>query len=640
MANWNLSFDYAAVFFLLLILVWFFNEKMVPLRSHRAFLVLLINALASTVLEIVTTWMGRNMDIVGYNAFFFALTLSNFAINITSVTFTFYILQLAHIDILKNKIQHFLFRAAIAANIVVLALNFRLHWAFTFEDGVYRFSYASLFLYAIDAVMLTICVVTMIRFRKNFQFLRVLPLIFTLVFCVIMAMLQLIAYIPMLNLMITSVCMTLFHYQQNAGTVTDMVTKQFNRRFLREYLYSIFSEKKPFGVIAVAMDDFKFINRTYGAEIGDDLLFQVGKYLGGLRASGTVFRLGSDQFYLVIDKRLSQLPFVAEEIRERFHQPWFTQNGTSVMMSASLCYIECPKDADSYDSMIDTLDYSVSFAKKTKKGGITYVGDLDLSKLRQEKMIEKAIQLAMDRDELMVYYQPIFSVEQGVYNSAEALVRLNDEALGWISPEDFIPIAEKNGMIVEMGEMILSKVCRFIRDFRLSDTTVQYIEVNISPVQLRQPGFADKFKRILEDYNVKPQQINIEITEMTTINSSVIVQQNIQNLVDFGIIFSLDDYGSGNANIDYINHMPFKLIKIDKYIIWDSFKSRKAGITLAYTIGMLNALELCIVAEGVETEEMRDHLAKVGCHYLQGWYYSKAVPDQEFIQLLRRPIVS
>ncbi len=634
MASWNLSFDYASVFFLLLILVCFFSEKMVPLRSHRAFLVLLINDLLSATLEIIATWMIRNIEVVGYNGVFFALTLSNLAVNITCITFTFYILQLAHIDILKSKIQHSLFIGAITIEVIVLAINYFSHWAFTLEDGVYRVSYASLILYTIDAIMFLVCLVTIVRFRRNFQFLRVVPLLFTLVFCIIMAAIQLTAYVPMLHLMITAVCLIMFHYQQNAGTVTDMVTKQFNRRFLREYLYGKFSDGKPFGVISVAMDDFKFINRTYGAETGDSLLFQVGKYLNTVRSSGIVFRLGSDQFYLVVDKRVSQLPFIAEEIQNRFHQPWITEAGNSIMMSASLCYIECPKDADSYDSMIDTMDYSVSFAKKGKKGGITYVGDLDLSKLRQEKRIEKAIKLAMDRDELMVYYQPIFSVEQGVYNSAEALVRLNDGELGWISPEDFIPIAEKTGMIVEMGEMILTKVCRFIRDFHLSDTTIQYIEVNISPIQLRQPGFSEKFKRILEDYNVRPQQINIEITEMTTINSSMIVQQNIQNLVEFGITFSLDDYGSGNANIDYINHMPFKLIKIDKYIIWDSFKSRKAGITLSYTIGMLNALELCIVAEGVETEEMREHLTKVGCHYLQGWYYSKAVPDHEFIQLV------
>lgn len=186
-----------------------------------------------------------------------------------------------------------------------------------------------------------------------------------------------------------------------------------------------------------------------------------------------------------------------------------------------------------------------------------------------------------------------------------------------------------------MGEMILKKVCRFIRDFELAKTSVKYIEVNISPIQLIQQNFAERVKHILEEYGVSPSQINMEITETATGNGSTIISDNINALVDYGITFSLDDYGSGNANIDYINHMPFKIIKIDKYIIWDSFKNSKACVTLEYTIGMLKALELYIVAEGVETEEMKTQLEEIGCHYLQGWYYSKAVPPEEFMGILQ-----
>lgn len=634
MTNWNLSFDYAAIFFLLLIFIWYFNERKIPLRSHMAYLVLLITTFMSTFFEISATWMARYMDVVGYDSFYAVLTLQTLAINLVPVTFTFYLLQLGHYDVLKHKAVHFFFRCCIAVNVIILTLNLKLRWAFTFEDGAYHVSYGCMVLYGIDVIMIGICIVTIIRSRVNFQFLRLGPLLFTLCFGIAAGVLQVLAYIPTVNLMVSAVCMTLFHYQQNAGTVTDMVTKQFNRRFMGEYLQNKFMENKTFGVIVVAMDDFKFINKTYGVENGDNLLYQVGYFLNELKVSKLVFRLGSDQFCLVIDKNLEQMSEIADQIRERFHHPWFTETQTPIMMSASLCFIECPSDAQSYDALIDVMDYSMSIAKKTKKGGITFARDLELSKIRQEKAIEKAVKLAMDRDELVVYYQPIFSVDKGVYNSAEALVRLHDSELGWISPEDFIPIAEKNGLIVEMGEIILEKVCKFIRDFKLSETTVEYIEINISPVQLVQLNFADRVKEILKKYDVRPQQINIEITETTTINSSVVVHDNINRLVDYGITLSLDDYGSGNANIDYINHMPFKLIKIDKYIIWDSFKNHKAGITLEYTIGMLNALELFIVAEGVENEEMKQRLAEVGCHYLQGWYYSKAVPEQEFIRLL------
>ena len=157
----------------------------------------------------------------------------------------------------------------------------------------------------------------------------------------------------------------------------------------------------------------------------------------------------------------------------------------------------------------------------------------------------------------------------------------------------------------------------------------------MSPVQLQQPEYYKKVIDILEEYNVDPSQINIEITETANmVGSSDIVNENIKKIVDYGITLSLDDYGSGYSNLDYINHMPFHIIKIDKFIIWDSFQNNKAGITLEYTIKMLNALQYMIVAEGVETKEQKEHLANIGCHYMQGWYYSKAVSGDEFMKVI------
>lgn len=634
MTNWNLSFDYAAVFFLVLILVWYFNEKRIPLRSHRAFLGLVVTTFLAAGLEIISTWMARSMDTVGYERFYVVLTLQTLAINLVPLVFTFYLLLLAHIDIKKHRGLNLLFQLGIITDLVIIVLNPKLKWAFTFENEMYRIGRVGLVMYAIDVVMIAICIATMVMAKENFLSIRMIPLTFNILCGIVACVAQIFLYIPMLNFMLAAMCMTLYYYQQNPGTVTDAVTRQFNRKFFGEYVRSTFSGDKVFGVIMIAMDDFKFINKTYGVNNGDHLLYQVGQFLGQLKAAKTVFRFGSDQFCVVLNKNVQDMLELAEQIQSRFHHPWFDEGQTAIMMSASICCIECPKDAASLGELIEIMDYSMSIAKKTKKGRVTMASEINLDKIRQDKAIEKAVKLAIDRNELLVYYQPIFSVSKGVYNSAEALVRLHDKELGWISPEDFIPIAEKNGMILEMGEMILEKVCRFIQDFNLSETTVEYIEVNISPVQLVQLNFADRVTQIMEKYNVRPDQINIEITETATLNSVATVNDNINKLVDYGISFSLDDYGSGYANIDYINKMPFKIIKIDKFIVWDSFKNSKAGITLEYTIGMLNALELYIVAEGVENEEMKQRLAEFGCHYMQGWYYSKAIPEQEFIQLI------
>ena len=635
MTYWNLSFDIAAIFFLLLILIWYFSERRIPIKSHRIFLIYLMTTFAATSLEVIATLMARNMDKVGYTAFYNVLTLQTLAINMIPISFSYYLLMLAHIDVKKIKPLRLFYCGAILTDVIILLLNPIFRWAFTFENEKYAVYNIGWVMYAIDAAMILICVVTIIRFKQNFQFILFVPLVFNLVCGVAACIAQIFFYYPVLNLMLVAVSMTLFHYQQNSGIVTDLVTKLFNRRFLGEYVHNKFLEHRQFGIIVVAMDDFKFVNKTYGVEAGDHLLYQVGHFLEEMSGNKTVFRFGSDQFCIVVDKHIENMMDMACQIQERFRHPWYNDVQTAIMLSGSICCIECPRDARSYGELVEVVDYSMSIAKKTRKAQITKVGELQLDKIKLDKAIEKAVKLAIDRDELMVYYQPIFSVSEGIYNSAEALVRLHNEELGWISPEDFIPIAEKNGLIVEMGEIILKKVCQFIRDFEIAKTSVKYIEVNISPVQLIQQNFADRVKQILEEYEVSPSQINIEITETAMVNSTTTISDNINALVDYGITFSLDDYGSGNANIDYINHMPFKIIKIDKYIIWDSFKNKKAGITLEYTIGMLKALELFIVAEGVETEEMKNQLEEIGCHYLQGWYYSKAVPPEEFMGILR-----
>ncbi len=634
MTYWNLSFDYASVFGYLIIFIWMMNEKWIPMRSYRVFRMFLSTAFLAAVFEILATACARNMDMIGYPVFYNTLTLQTLFINLVPIAFAYYVLLLAHCN-LKVKFFSLIYWIAALIDMFILALNPFLQWAFSFENDRYQILPVGLIMYIIDAVMIVIAFVVIARYRRNFLFLKPLPLVCLFICGVVACVGQVVFYIPLLNLMVMTICLTLYHYQQNSGMVTDSVTGVFNRQFMGEYIRNQFYDGKPFGVILVAMDDFKFVNKTYGVEGGDYLLNQAGIYLESLKAPKTVFRFGSDQFCVVLYKKLDMLDDLAEQILSGFQKPWKSNNGADVMMSASICYLECPRDAGSYGELIEVLDYSLGEAKRLKKGQLTNVNEIDINKVKKEKLIEKAIRSAMASDNLMVYYQPIYSAQKNGYHSAEALVRLQDEELGWISPEIFIPIAEKNGLIIEMGETVLKKVCRFIHDNRLEETSIDFIEVNLSPVQLLQVGFAERAQQIMNQYGVKSSQINFEITETAAANSMPLIMDNINKLLGYGINFSLDDYGSGYANINYINRMAFNIIKIDKEILWESFKNAKAAVTLEYSIAMFNALKLSIVAEGVETEEMRDKLVEFGCHYLQGWYFSKAVPGDEFISLIQ-----
>ena len=634
MTGWNLAFDYAAVFVFVLIDIWYLSEKRIPMKQHSFYLVLLKTAMFATLFEMSATYAARYMDVVGYDVFFVVLTIQSILVDLTPLCLAYYLLLNSHTDFVKRRWVPRLFQVFALIIIASVISNYFYRWVFIFEEEKFQLLWGSVITYGIDVAMVITSFVTILRHKHKFAFLKVAPLIFNCVCAVVACVFQLVFYVPMVNFMLALLCLTIFYYQQNTSMVLDGVTRQFNRKFWGEYVGNAFYEGKPFSAIVLAMDDFKMINKTYGVDAGDNLLLQVGTFLERKKYGQLVSRFGSDQFCIILQKNKGSVEKIAKEIATRFNRPWYPKGEVSVMMSATICCIECPRDAESLGELVEVIDYSMTVAKKTKKGAITNVNDVELERIQRDKAIEKAVKTALAKEDLKVYYQPIFSVEKGCYNSAEALVRMQDEELGWISPGEFIPIAEKNGMIIEMGEYIFKKVCQFIRDFEIAKTAIEYIEVNISPVQLMQYDFADMMIGIMEEYSVKPSQINLEITETSSMSIAVAIEKNVSKLVDYGISLSLDDYGSGNANIDYINQLPFKLIKLDKGIIWDSFKSSKAGTTLEYTIGMLKALDLGIVAEGVETKEMMEQLAAFGCHYMQGWYYSKAVPDREFMKVI------
>ncbi|MDE6023980.1 MAG: bifunctional diguanylate cyclase/phosphodiesterase [Lachnospiraceae bacterium] len=632
MADWNVAFDYVASYMMLVIAAWYVIEKKIPLKSYVAFRLLVNTAIVATMLEIIVTHLLRRQ--IASDMVYHLVSAQTFIIHFLAVLFAKYSFSLSRLtDKVVNRIKQVLI-VVMSMELMLVVVNYFTDILFTIENERYVAHQGMLLLVLVDLAMIGLAIYNMIKYVTDISVFKSITIIANIFVVLVAGFAQIVLGIPVLNSAIATLLLTLCHYLHNPDTVKDQTTQLFNRKMLGKYVINLYEQKKPFDVIMVAMDDFKFINKTYGARVGDKLLLSVGNYLTQLEVPKYVFRFGSDQFCIVVDKKGQKLDDITDGIINRFRHPWYGGTEIGIMMSASICCVTCPKDADDYGSLVEVIDYSMAVAKKSRKGMVSKVENLELDKLKREKDIEKALRLAMDRDEFMVYYQPIYSIKKGKYNSAEALVRMNDEELGWVSPEDFIPIAEKNGLIVSMGEMILEKVCKFIHDYDIMETSIEYIEVNISSVQLMQLDFVERVKSILEKYDVKPQQINMEITETATMGNMSIINKNIEKLVEYGINFSLDDYGSGNANIDYINHMPFKIIKLDKYIIWDAFKDLKAGVTLKYTIQMLNELELLIVAEGVETAEMKDKLAAVGCHYMQGWYYSKAVCDEEFKKLL------
>ena len=232
-----------------------------------------------------------------------------------------------------------------------------------------------------------------------------------------------------------------------------------------------------------------------------------------------------------------------------------------------------------------------------------------------------------------MYYQPIYDVRSGSFHSAEALARIIDPEYGLIPPSVFIPAAETQGFIIPIGDAVLDQVFRFVSEHDLDALGLSYIEINLSVAQCMQSSLPEKIKALQEKYGVDPGQINLEITETTFENISQIMLENVNELIGMGYSFALDDYGIGYSSIQRVNHLPLKLIKIDKSML-DEVVSANGRMILEHTVRMMQSIDKQLVAEGAETRDEVDMLELMDCDYIQGFYFSKPLPAEEFVRFL------
>lgn len=236
-----------------------------------------------------------------------------------------------------------------------------------------------------------------------------------------------------------------------------------------------------------------------------------------------------------------------------------------------------------------------------------------------------------------MYYQPIYSVNEQRFNSAEALLRLKDDKYGFISPEIFIPAAEKSGAIHKIGAFVLDEVCRFIASEEYKALQLDYIEINLSVAQCMQNDLANQVLETIDKYKITPDQINLEITETAASYSQKTMLENLSVLSDAGISFSLDDFGTGYSNMRRIASLPLHLVKLDKSFA-DMGENPKLQIILQNTIQMIKAMNMKIVVEGIETEKLVQQFSDLQCEYIQGYYYSKPIPKEEFVDFIKESI--
>ncbi|MBO6229950.1 MAG: EAL domain-containing protein [Ruminiclostridium sp.] len=340
---------------------------------------------------------------------------------------------------------------------------------------------------------------------------------------------------------------------------------------------------------------------------------------------GTVYIMVDDPNYDIEDayKRL------AEELRRS--SDIAASAGERIIPRA--CNIVIPDDLSDIDEIIK---FGREFHTQMPQGRI-FAKAAEIISSRDYKVmsnIDTILSRAITQNKFRMYYQPIYSVEQKKFVSAEALIRLNDEEYGFVSPGIFIPAAEKRGIIIPIGDFVLEDVHRFISDIDFEKLGLEYIEINLSVAQCMQEELPGKLAVLSEKYGVSPDKINLEITETTYENTGNIMEFNLEALSGMGYTFSLDDYGTGYSNMHRVSKLPLKIIKLDKTLV-DGMASEEGRSIVRNTVKMMRDIDKELVAEGVETQTELHSLEDMGCHFIQGYCFSKPLPADEFVKFVR-----
>ncbi|MCQ2531280.1 MAG: EAL domain-containing protein [Saccharofermentans sp.] len=416
---------------------------------------------------------------------------------------------------------------------------------------------------------------------------------------------------------------------ENEVELIDPASKVFNRQAFfidsRKYM----TTRSEYAVITLNIIDFRLYAKMLSYGKMTSLLDNVINWLNSLSSDITIYRISTTKFAMIyLYDNKSEVDEVVDKIKTRFDSSW-TQGNVDVELHALLGVAFVPSEIDNPDKLI-------AFAQENLKDSVDGVfrGD-DLVAFDRKGKVEVALRQAITNKTLQVYYQPIWCVADKKFHTAEALVRLEDKELGFIPPDEFIGIAEDTGLISQLGLIVFEDVCKFIHDYA-DKLGIEYIEVNMSLYQLLNTGISDDLLEIMNKYGVKTSQINLEITETVSPDLSETVQESIDKIRDLGISFSLDDYGTGYSNLQYLVQMDFANIKIDKFLLWNAVKSDSSEIIFRDSSGLMRKLGMDVIQEGVEDEEQLNMAIEAGASYIQGFYFSKPLPEKQYVEFLSK----
>ncbi|MEH6948920.1 EAL domain-containing protein [Bacillus sp. JJ634] len=421
----------------------------------------------------------------------------------------------------------------------------------------------------------------------------------------------------------------------------DALTGTKNRYILFQELLRLIETANKYNqllaVLFLDLDRFKVINETLGHNYGDLLLKKVASRIKGmLKNKDLIARFGGDEFVIVLPniKHAREAVQISEDIIQALEQPFLLDN-QEVYATTSIGISLYPHDGDGVEVLIKNAEKAVHKAKAN--GGSSFelfYEELQPFNKSRRIILENGLRKAIENDELMLYYQPQASLKTGHLTGVEALLRWHHSELGYISPGEFIPIAEETGLIIPISEWVINQACEEVKRLHVSGYTNLKVGINISGVHFSQSDFSKRVSEIIQNTNINPYNVDLELTESMIMPNAKDSIDKLVKLKRMGLKLSIDDFGTGYSSLSYLHRFPIDTLKIDQSFIRNLMSVKGDAAIIKAIITMAKTLQLDIIAEGVEDKKQLDFLEQENCDIIQGFYLSKPIPFPELVQFL------
>jgi len=419
----------------------------------------------------------------------------------------------------------------------------------------------------------------------------------------------------------------------------DVLTGLPNRTLLRDRLGQMIAsahrDNMQFALLFLDLDRFKYINDSMGHSVGDMLLQSVAQRLQAcVREGDTVSRIGGDEFIVLLREVDEQgVMLVADKLLKTLATP-FNLSGQEISTYASIGIALYPKHADDLDVLMKNADAAMYSAKENGRNNYKFFSPEMNFRANQVFLMEKDIRLALEQDQFTLVYQPQVDLASGRICGAEALIRWKHPEKGFISPAEFIPVAEETGQIVAIGEWVLRTACWRFASWQKQGMPVFPIAVNMSIRQLRQPNLAEIIEAVLSETGLPPHSLELEITEGIMMGDTKTAMEFLTRMHELGVQMSIDDFGTGFSSLSYLKNLPVNKLKIDQSFVRDIGTDESDAAIVRSIISLGHRLDLKVIAEGVETMEQLDFLRIRGCDEIQGYFYSRPLAADDFIKFV------